>query len=146
MFLCLLVLVQWLSIWMWKRFLDIVCHSWKNKNKPKPNNKNQTPQLFLRKQSIHLVFGRQTLAAFGTLYHRVVFTLSCFHCVESQVGIWEPSESLTWRRLGFQRVFVFRFLESRTACILTPVDSCCQRENLVLARVNPWQENLVAGW
>lgn len=67
----------------------------KKKNKPKPNNKKQTPQLFLRKQSIHLVFGRQTLAAFGTLHHRVVFTVSCFHCVESQVGIWEPSESLT---------------------------------------------------
>lgn len=39
----------------------------KNKNKPKPNNKSQTPHLFLRKQSIHLVFGMQTLAAFGTL-------------------------------------------------------------------------------
>lgn len=85
---------------MRNRFLDIVYHPWKTRNKSKPNSKNQTPKLFLRKYSIHLVFGMQTFAAFGILQHQVVFTVSCFHCAESHAGIWKTSESLNWRRFS----------------------------------------------
>lgn len=139
------------TIYMWKRLLNMVCHPWKT-NKQNPTNSKTTQKLhsFSQGRGVYPL----GLWEAGLCRTWATLTLSSFHsCLlllcqfshAQQSGrlqeVW--TEGCLVLKGGFSYCF---FLKSWEACTLTLVHLHCKCGNQVLARMNPLHKNLIAGW